>query len=100
MGWTSYHAEFYKNRTVDRKKEMDKRWTQKESEKYPELNVLKSSIVGNVYYAAIEVKRNEIVEQVIPMVVLTSVNIKDILILLIKKSDYIIMIVQKEFLTF
>lgn len=77
MGWTSYHAEFYKNRTVDRKKEMDKLWTQKESEKYPELNVLKSSIVGSVYYAAIEVKRNEIVEQVIPMVVLTSVNMKD-----------------------
>jgi len=48
MGWTSYHAEFYKNRTVDRKKEMDKLWTQKESEKYPELNVLKSSIVGSI----------------------------------------------------
>ena len=41
MGWTSYHAEFYKNGTVDRKKEIDDLLTQKESEKYPELNVLK-----------------------------------------------------------
>lgn len=77
MGWTSYCAEFYKNGTVDRKKEMDKRWTQKENEKYPELNVLKSSMVGSVYYAAVEVKRNSIVEQVLPVIALTSVNMKN-----------------------
>lgn len=77
MGWTSYCAEFYKNGTVDRKREMDKRWTQEENEKYPELNVLKSSMVGSVYYAAVEMKRNSIVEQVLPMIALTSVNMKD-----------------------
>ena len=77
MGWTWYHAEFYKNRTVDRKKEMDRRWTQEENEKYPELNVLKSSMVGSVYYAAVEVKRNGTVEEVLPMIALTSTNIKD-----------------------
>ena len=77
MGWTSYHADFYKNGTVDRKKEMDKLWIQKEDGKYPEMNVLKSSMVGRVYYAAIEVKRNGVIVRVFPIIVLTSVNMKD-----------------------
>lgn len=77
MGWTSYHAEFYKNGTVDRKKEIDKLWTQKESEKYPELNVLKSRMIGSTYYAAIEEKENGITKQIFAVVVLTSVNMKD-----------------------
>lgn len=77
MGWTSYRADFYKNGTVDRKKEMDKRWSQEESEKYPKLTVLKSSIIGSVYYAAVEVKRNGVVEQVIPVIALTTVNSRD-----------------------
>ena len=38
MGWTSYHAGFYKNGVVDRKKEIDKMFTQDESEKYPEID--------------------------------------------------------------
>lgn len=77
MGWTSYHAEFYKNRTVDRKKEIDKLYTQQESEKYPELNVLKSRMIGTTYYAAIEMKEKGVTKQVFAVVVLTSINMKD-----------------------
>lgn len=77
MGWTSYHAKFYKNGTVDRKKEIDKLWTQQESEKYPELNVLKSRMVDSTYYAAIEEKENGVTKQVFAVVVLTSINMKD-----------------------
>lgn len=77
MGWTSYHAEFYKNGTVDRKKEIDKLWTQAERKKYPELNVLKSRMIGSTYYAAIEEKEKGVVKNVFAVVVLTSVNMKD-----------------------
>ena len=77
MGWTSYHAEFYKNGTIDRKKEIDELWTQKEIEKYPELYVLKSRMVGSTYYAAIEEKENGVIKKVFAVVVLTSTNMKD-----------------------
>lgn len=77
MGWTSYHAEFYKNGTVDRKKEIDKLWTQAECKKYPELNVLKSRMIGSTYYGAIEEKEKGIVKNVFAVVVLTSINMKD-----------------------
>lgn len=77
MGWTSYHAEFYKNGTVDRKKEIDKLWTQAEGKKYPELNVLKSRMIGSTYYAAIEEKEKCVVKNVFAVVVLTSINMKD-----------------------
>lgn len=77
MGWTSYNAEFYKNGKVDRKAEMDNRWTQEESEKYPKLRVLKSSMVGNIYYAAIEVSRGRKIEEVFATTAITSTNMKD-----------------------
>lgn len=77
MGWTSYNAEFYKNGKVDRKAEMDNRWTQEESEKYPKLRVLKSSMVGNIYYAAIEVSRGGKIEEVFATTAITSTNMKD-----------------------
>ena len=77
MGWTSYNAEFYKNGKVDRKAEMDNRWTQEESEKYPKLRVLKSSMVGNIYYAAIEISRGGKVEEVFATTAITSTNMKD-----------------------
>lgn len=36
MGWTSYRATYYKkDGSVDRKKEMDELWTQKESDGCP-----------------------------------------------------------------
>lgn len=77
MGWTSYMATHYKNGKVDRKAEMDERWTQTESDGFPELNVLKSRMVGSVYYAAIEVKRNGIRERVFGQVALTSTKWND-----------------------
>lgn len=77
MGWTSYNAEFYKNGKVDRKAEMDNLWTQEESEKYPRLRVLKSSMVGKTYYAAVEESRGGKVEQVFAAMAITSTNMKD-----------------------
>lgn len=77
MGWTSYHASHYKNGNIDRKAEMDNRWTQTEHDGYPQLTVLKSVMKGSTYYAAIEVKRNGEVEKVFGTTALTSVDNKD-----------------------
>lgn len=76
MGWTSYNAEFYKNGKVDRKAECDKMYTQKEHNGYPKLTVLKSVMIGSVYYAAVEsIKNNN--RNVFAAVVLTSTNTND-----------------------
>lgn len=49
MGWTSYHARFYKrNGAVDRKAECDSLFDKETC------RVVKSAMVGTVYYAAIE----------------------------------------------
>ena len=77
MGWTGIHAIHYSNGKIDRKAEMDERWTQTEHNGYPELTVLKSSMVGSVYYAAIQIKRNGIVESVFGTTALTHVDSKD-----------------------
>lgn len=78
MGWTSYIATHYnENGTVNRKAEMDERWTQREHDGYPELNVLKSSMYGSVYYAAVEIKRNGCQEKVFGVVCLTSTKWND-----------------------
>ena len=77
MGWTGIHADFYKNGKVDRKAEMDYRWTQSESEDYAQLRVLKSSMVGSVYYAAVEVSENGKVKEVFGVTGLTSVDNND-----------------------
>ena len=56
MGWTSYHANYYKNtktgRTVDRKAECDAYW--EEGLNRGHFKVLKSAMVGSVYYAAVQ----------------------------------------------
>lgn len=86
MGWTSYHADYYKNGKVDVKKEMDMMWTQEEREynlppepkHYPKLEVLKSSMVGSTYYAAVKsTNTKEKTEEVFAVICLTSVNNKD-----------------------
>lgn len=52
MGWTSYHADFYKNGKVDRKAECDKVYSfENDGQKSV---VLKSSVVGSTYYAAVQ----------------------------------------------
>lgn len=86
MGWTSYHAGYYKNGKVDRKAECDAYW--EEGLNRGHFKVEKSAMVGSVYYAAITslLKRksdNEYVEipenerETFAVVFLTSVNNND-----------------------
>lgn len=51
MGWTSYHAEYYKKGTVDRKAECDAYFTQGLNAGH--FKVERSVLVGSVYYAAV-----------------------------------------------
>ena len=51
MGWTSYHATHYKNGKIDRKAECDAYFLEGLNRGY--YDVLKSSMVGSTYYAAV-----------------------------------------------
>lgn len=89
MGWTSSHAVYYKSDgQVDRKAECDAYFEEGLNRGY--YKVLKSAMVGTVYYAAVkqlsrysskeENKREEIPEKdqkIFGVVFLTSVNQKD-----------------------
>lgn len=90
MGWTSYHATHYKNGRVDRKAECDAYFMEGLNRGYYE--VLKSSMHGSVYYAAVkpikkyseDINGNKIVidipleaQQVFGIVFLTQVDTKD-----------------------
>lgn len=91
MGWTSYHATHYKNNgTIDRKAECDAYFI--DGLNAGHFRVVKSALVGSVYYAAIEtLKRgkrqqdNSYIYEDIPMaerktwaaVFLTSVDSRD-----------------------
>ena len=52
MGWTSYHATYYKNGKIDRKAECDAYFLEGLNRGFYE--VLKSSMVGSTYYAAVK----------------------------------------------
>lgn len=52
MGWTSYHATHYKKGKIDRKAECDAYFMEGLNQGY--YDVLKSSMVGSVYYAAVK----------------------------------------------
>lgn len=52
MGWTSYHAEHYKKGKIDRKAECDAYFMEGLNRGY--FKVLKSSMVGSTYYAAVQ----------------------------------------------
>lgn len=74
MGWTSYHATHYKNGKVDKKAECDAYWI--EGLNAGHFEVIKSSMVGNVYYGAIKpLLKDE--QEVFAVVFLTSVDNKD-----------------------
>lgn len=90
MGWTSYHATHYKNGRIDRKTECDAYFMEGLNRGY--YDVLKSSMVGSVYYAAVkplkryskdDVGNNIIVDipineqQVFGAIFLTSTDSKD-----------------------
>ena len=51
MGWTSYHATHYRRGQVDRKAECDAYFMEGLNTGY--YSVLKSAMVGSVYYAAV-----------------------------------------------
>lgn len=51
MGWTEYHATYYKNGKIDRKAECDAYFVEGLNRGFYEL--LKSSMVGSTYYAAV-----------------------------------------------
>ena len=88
MGWTSYCASHYKNGKVDRKAECDNifngdmvSWSE-DHKVIGRYEVLKSSMVGSTYYAA--VKRTKFATETEPelsrvfaAICLTSTNIKD-----------------------
>lgn len=91
MGWTEYHATYYKNGKIDRKAECDAYFVEGLNRGFYEL--LKSSMVGSTYYAAVrplkksggkdengeyiyvDIPENE--QMVFAAVFLTSTNIKD-----------------------
>lgn len=53
MGWTSYHANYYKsNGAIDRKAECDAYFMEGANRRH--YRVLKSAMVGSVYYAAVQ----------------------------------------------
>lgn len=52
MGWISYHAIHYKNGKIDRKAECDAYFMEGLNKGH--FNVLKSSMVGSTYYAAVQ----------------------------------------------
>lgn len=91
MGWTSYHATHYKKGNVDRKAECDAYFMDGLNQGYYE--VVKSAVVGRVYYAAVkplkkygdeyvngervvvDIPVNE--QKIVGVVILTSTDSKD-----------------------
>lgn len=73
MGWTSYHAKEYKrNGKIDICKELDEHyWKYGDENRY---DVLKSSMIGSIYYAAV---RNNETEEVFAAVFRTGVQMDD-----------------------
>lgn len=57
MGWDYTHATHYKNGKVDRKAECDELYTWSNETKT--VRVLKSSMKGAIYYAAVEITTSE-----------------------------------------
>lgn len=93
MGWTSYHANYYKNNgDIDRKRECDAYFEEGLNKGF--YKIVRSTMKGSVYYAAVKalikkqgeeyVEIPESDQSVFAVVFLTSVNKKTILIFLIK----------------
>ena len=76
MGWTSYYATHYKNGKIDRKAECDQLFNWEDENRKCE--VLKSSMVGSTYYAAVRsLNKTNGYERVCAAICLTSTNAKD-----------------------
>ena len=82
MGWTSYHASFYKNGKIDRKAECDSIMNCDMVGNKDRYEERKSAMVGSTYYAAVKktifkTGAEPEKESVFGVVMLTSVNNKD-----------------------
>lgn len=76
MGWLEYRATHYKNGKVDRKAEMDSKFNWEDESR--KVEVLKSSMAGSTYYAAVKsLNKTNGHECVTAAVCLTSTNSKD-----------------------
>lgn len=76
MGWLEYRADHYKNGKVDRKAEMDSKYNWEDESR--KVEVLKSSMVGSTYYAAVKsFNKTNGYECVTAAICLTSTNNKD-----------------------
>ena len=76
MGWLEYHATHYKNGKVDRRAELDDKFNWEDESR--KIEVLKSSMVGSTYYAAVKsFNKTNNFECVTAVVCLTSTNNKD-----------------------
>ena len=76
MGWLEYRADHYKNGKVDRKAEMDSKYNWEDESR--KVEVLKSSMVGSTYYAAVRSFNKENgFECITAAVCLTSTNNKN-----------------------
>lgn len=58
MGWTEYHASYYKNGKVDRKAECDALWAK-------DCKVLKSTMKGKIYYGALQLPDGNVIGTVV-----------------------------------
>lgn len=58
MGWTTYHASYYKNGKVDRKAECDDLFAK-------DCTVLKSTMKGSTYYCALKTPEGDVVAYVV-----------------------------------
>lgn len=74
MGWTSYMATNYKNGKINVKAEMDKIYTWSNEKQV--CKVLKSSMVGRIYYGAIEITK-ENSREVVAAIAITSTSCSD-----------------------
>ena len=76
MGWTSMNATYYKKGKVDRKAEMDALYNWEDENR--KVEVLKSSMVGGTYYAAVKsFNKTNGYECITAAICLTSTNAKD-----------------------
>lgn len=76
MGWTEYHASYYKNGKVNRKAEMDNMFNWEDENRKCE--VLKSSMVGSTYYAAVKsLNKTNGYECVWAAICLTNTNMRE-----------------------
>lgn len=55
MGWTEQPATHFKNGGIDRKAEMDALWTRTSNGKSNNSEVLRSTLIGTVWYAAVKI---------------------------------------------